>query len=387
MFEKSRALLDRLLALRRDTARLAAEQLAVLAEFAALDRTEGDPEGEFTHLEVAAVARVSERYARDWLALAETLTTRLPQTFQALRDGVLDEHKAKRVMLATDVLSDEKASQVEQTLIPRADQWNSRQLNDRLRRAVIRADPQAAAARAEAKRAARRVTHETLDDGGGQLQVSGDVERTGLAHRRIRTIARQIKSTGDDRTLDQISADVALDCLAGHDFDHAKVHVWLTIPATTALGVDDKPVEVAGYGWLPAQRALQLAAREDATWQRVLTDSATGHVLDVGRHRYRPPAALRDHLRASYPTCTGPGCLRPAHLCDQDHLVPFPAGATDSENVRPACRPHHRVKTHGGWRVERTAGLGLVWVTKHGYRFPYVREPIADPENRMTRPA
>lgn len=382
MFDKSRALLDRFLALRRASARMAAAQLAVLAEFAALDRAEGDPAGEFTHLELAAIARVSERYAQDWLELAENLPTRLPRTFQALREGKLDEYKAKRVVEATKVLSDELAAQVERDLIPQADQWSPRQLNDRLRRAVIRADPHAAARRAEAKQASRRVTHETLADAGGLLQIFGDVERTGLAHQRIGTIARQLKSTGDDRTVDQISVDVALDCLAGKDFEHAKVHVWLTIPATTALRLDEKPVEVAGYGWLPAQRALKLAAQQDATWQRVLTDSTTGHALDVGRHQYRPPASLRDHLRVSYPTCTGPGCRRPAHLCDQDHLVPFPVGATDSENVRPACRSHHRVKTHGGWRIEKMpGGEGLTWVTKHGYRFPYVREPIAEAES------
>jgi hypothetical protein len=170
--------------------------------------------------------------------------------------------------------------------------------------------------------------------------------------------------------------------LAGKEFQQAKVQVWLTIPATTALGVDDKPGHLAGYGWLPAQRALELAAQQDATWQRVLTDPATGQVVDVGRNKYRPPAALRDHLRVAYPTCTGPGCRQPAHRCDLDHLVPFPAGPTTSGNVRPLCRPHHNEKTHGGWRAEISRdGASLTWITKHGYRFPYEPEPIADPED------
>jgi hypothetical protein len=381
MFERGRVLVDRLLALRKAEAGNQAAQLKVLAEFAALDRETGDPLGEFTHREIAAVTKVSERYAAAWLAFAETLTTRLPATLTALEAGTIDQYKARRITQVTDILSGELAGRVEDEVLPQAEEWNPRQLNDRLRRAVARVDPAAAAARAAAAREARRVLHDATDDGAGLLSIQGDVERTQLAYLRIQAIAHQLKSTGDTRTVDQIAADVALDCLAGKDFKHAKVHVWLTLPATTALGVDDKPAHLAGYGWLPAQRALELAAQQDATWQRVLTDPATGQVLDVGRRRYRPPAALRDHLRASHPTCAGPGCIRPAAQCDQDHLVPFPAGPTSAANLRPLCRPHHRMKTFGGWRVEPAAdGLGLVWITKHGYRVPYVPDPVADPE-------
>nr|QEO73991.1 hypothetical protein [uncultured bacterium] len=384
MGERGRELLERLDTLQRVANTVAAMQVRVLAEFAAVDRDELDPAGEFTHLEVAAVLRSSQPYARARLEFAQALTTRLPATLQALQEGKIDEYKARRMVDATEILTDDQATQVENQLIPHAEDWTPQQLNSRLRRAVIRADPDAAAKRAEAKRAARHLRHDVLDDGAGLLQIHGDVERTSLAYQRIHTIARHLKTTGDDRTMDQIAADVALDLMAGKNFQHAKVHVWLTLPATTALGVDEQPGHLAGYGYLPAQRALELAAQEDTTWQRVLTDPATGHVLDVGRHKYRPPAALRDHLRLRYPTCTGPGCRQPAHRCDQDHLVPFPTGPTNQDNLRPLCRPHHRAKTHGGWRAVTTNHqeadkIELVWITKNGFRFPYEPEPITDP--------
>lgn len=355
-------------------------QLELLAEFAVLDRDEVDPVGEFTHRELAAVARVSERFAHNWLGLAETVTTRLPRTLAALRTGDIDLYKVRRIAEATDVLSDELAAHVEDQLVDQLGEWSPRQLNYHLRRAVDRADPAAAAARAQARQQARQVTHTALDDGAGLLQIHGDAERTQLAYDRVRTIARHLKTSDDTRTMGQITADVALDCLAGKDFEHAKVHVWLTLPATTALGVAEQPGYLAGYGWLPAQRALHMAAQKDATWQRVLTDPATGQVLDVGRRKYRVPAALRDHLHASHRTCTGPGCRRPAHTCDTDHLVPFPHGDTTLDNTGPACRPHHRAKTHGGWRVTRTKDGDLVWTTKHGFSFPHRPDPIADPE-------
>jgi hypothetical protein len=122
MFERRRALLDRLLVLRQEAARLAAEQLQGLGEFAVLDRDAGDPLGECTQREVAAVTKVSDRYAASWLALAETVTTRLPATLKALHDGLIDEYKVRRMADATDVLSDELAGQVEDELLPQAEQ-------------------------------------------------------------------------------------------------------------------------------------------------------------------------------------------------------------------------------------------------------------------------
>jgi hypothetical protein len=85
--------------------------------------------------------------------------------------------------------------------------------------------------------------------------------------------------------MDQWRAEVASDLVAGKSFENTTLHVWLTLPATTALGVDDKLGYLAGYSDITTQHALELAGREDATWQRVLTEPGTGRVLDVGLRR------------------------------------------------------------------------------------------------------
>jgi hypothetical protein len=208
----------------RVTASEAAKQLVFLAKLAADE--EADGEAEFTRLKVAAVMKVSERHASARIELAKVLTTRLPLTLQALREGVLDEHRASRVAAATEILSDDLAALVESQLIPEAADWSLRQLNDRLRRAVFLADPAADTARTEARRAARRVHHQALADGGGLLQIQGDVERTRRAFNRVRAVARHLKAVGDDRTVDQLAADVALDCLSGKTSERANVHLW-----------------------------------------------------------------------------------------------------------------------------------------------------------------
>jgi hypothetical protein len=210
------------------------------------------------------------------------------------------------------------------------------------------------------------------------LEIHGEAIRTQAAFQRIRAIAKKLPDDG--RTLDQRCSDVALDLLAGKDFDHVQVHVQLTLPATTALGVDDQPGYVAGYGDVTAQTALELAAQQDATWRRILHDPATGQVVDVGRRRYRAPAALADRVKASIRTCTAPGCIRPAHNCDLDHVQPFPQGPTSADNLGPACRKHHNVKTGGGWTVEQTGPNTYIWTGPSGFQFTHTAEPIAEPE-------
>jgi hypothetical protein len=356
-------------------ARETAELLGEIARFVELGADD-----DFARLEVAAAFNWSVPYAQSQIALTVALTTRFPATFAALRAGDIQEFTARRIVDAVEVLSDADVARVEAEIAARAGELSGRQLSYRLRKAVALADPEAAARRAAAKSAGRHMSSEYLDDAVAVLSFQGDVERIDVARDRVRALARQIKTAGDSRTLAQIALDVGLDLLAGKGFENAKVHVHLTLPATTVLGVDAKPGYLAGYGWLPAQRALELAGQQDAVWQRILTEPLTGHAVDVGRRKYRPPAALRDHLQAVYPMCTGPGCVQPAHACDLDHVTPFPLGATDRWNVRPACRSHHRVKTHGGWRVELSGDRGLTWVTRHGFRFTHEPEPIADPE-------
>ena len=76
MSDRGRELLERVVAARRRASMAVAEELAALAEFAAADRDDLDPVGEFTHLEVAAVLRVSAPYARARIEFATALTRR-----------------------------------------------------------------------------------------------------------------------------------------------------------------------------------------------------------------------------------------------------------------------------------------------------------------------
>ncbi|VEG25761.1 Uncharacterised protein [Actinomyces howellii] len=123
---------------------------------------------------------------------------------------------------------------------------------------------------------------------------------------------------------------------------------------------------------IPAATARALAA--GGTWRRLVTDPLSGAVVDVGRTRYRPPAALRDLARARDAACTHPGCQVPAARCDLDHITPWAAGGVTSlDNLTTLCEAHHRLKHTPGWALTRTSDGALSWRTPGGAR--YRRDP------------
>lgn len=122
--------------------------------------------------------------------------------------------------------------------------------------------------------------------------------------------------------------------------------------------------ELLGYGPVPAQVAVQIAASA-ASWRRILTDPGTGVVTQYGRETYSVPAGLRRLLEIRDETCRFPGCRRSATACDLDHTTAWEhGGCTDAGNLACLCRAHHRTKHHPGtfgtWTITQrsTAGAG-----------------------------
>ena len=114
---------------------------------------------------------------------------------------------------------------------------------------------------------------------------------------------------------------------------------------------------------VPALTAWALAA--GGTWRRLVTDPASGTVLDVGRTRYRPPAGLADLVRARDRACVFPTCQTPAERCDIDHLTAWSQGGTTSlDNLTTLCQAHHRLKHTPGWALTRDQASGILsWHT------------------------
>lgn len=193
----------------------------------------------------------------------------------------------------------------------------------------------------------------------------------------------------------------------------------ITMDVRTALGLDDEPCELAGYGPITAQHGRELLAT--AELRKVCLDPITGQVLHVDqtlhrpvdpvdpvdpddadatgardRHRsgaqrqnptrtgqgvrevlqrmltepswmptddepqYRPSAGLTRTVQTRTPTCTFPSCSTGSRFCDLDHLNPWPTGPTCADNLAPASRRHHRAK-QAGWAPTPAHDGGTLW--------------------------
>ncbi|WP_152191927.1 HNH endonuclease signature motif containing protein [Georgenia satyanarayanai] len=143
----------------------------------------------------------------------------------------------------------------------------------------------------------------------------------------------------------------------------------LDAPARNALERDPEPVaELEGYGPIAPEVARGLAA--GGQWRRIVSDPVTGRVLDVGRTRYQPPAAMADLVRERDKTCIEPGCSTPARHCQLDHIHEWQdGGETSVWNLGPECTRAHAVKSQGGFTVARASDGTYAWTTMtgHGY--------------------
>ena len=189
----------------------------------------------------------------------------------------------------------------------------------------------------------------------------------------------------DLRTMDMKRAD-ALSEIAGIaaalSEDEAKSHrrsvsVNVTIDLPTLLGLNENPGQLAGYGALPAQIMRSLAS--EGKWRRFITDPNTGTLLDYGRDSYQPPQELLDFLIARDRTCRFPGCRQSAARADIDHAEAWEdGGETSAANLGALCRRHHRMKTHGGWKLSSNQDGSCDWESPDGHRYFVPARPILD---------
>jgi hypothetical protein len=387
-------LISYLSACERQTSWAQAAQLAAIAE---LDtrRTQGSnpferaKSAEWAAHEVAAELTLSRAGAEGRVTLARSLR-RLPDTAAMLSRGELDLTKTRAVVNAVSVLDDDAAHAVEATVLGRASDQTSPQLGAALRRAVIKADPNAAESRRQVVLRDREVRYYPGDDGAATLWATGPATQLQALYLAVTALAdkaiagdREGRATDDGdetevRTLAQARFDVLTDAGLMHlnysDLprrQHRRPHLQVVVAATTLLGIDDDPAELVGHGPITAHLAREIAG--DATWTRLLTDPVSGVITDYGTTRYRPPASLTDLVTAKHPTCRGLGCRQPASRCQIDHTIVYPDGDTAEHNLGPRCSHCHNQKHEAEWHVLQLRDGTFLYTTPSGHT--YRREP------------
>ena len=162
--------------------------------------------------------------------------------------------------------------------------------------------------------------------------------------------------------------------------------VQVTIAASTLLGLDDQPGELAGHGPIPSSLARAVAADPTGTWRRLITDDQ-GTLIDYGRRRYRPTKPLERFVRARDRECQFPGCHRGATRCEIDHRVAWAdGGPTDADNLICLCTRHHHAKHEGGWTVARLETAPCAGPRRPGGSTTTIRRDTPSVSFRTTTP-
>lgn len=401
------AILDAIVALERLTASLAASRAVAIDELRRLIlmAAERDAHGgrsgarsggwdtvmtarRVAATELASALRISESAAQSLLVESAALTTTLPGTHQALRDGDLSYAHVAAVVNEAQSLPATSHEEFEQTLLPDAATRTAAGLRQKARVLRERMHPDSIEERCRDAREHRDVRLEPARDGMAWLTAYLPAEHAIAAYRRVSEIAMSLGGPDDDRTLAQRRADVMTDLLhdgvmpdtgAGRGI---RAQVLVTVPVLNLLETGDEaatsapqlagstpaptPATLEGYGPISTDVARRLAAHAPS-FTRLLTHPETGAVLSVGRDRYAVPRDLRLWLRIRDETCRFPGCGRAAASADVDHTVDWQhAGATRHDNLAHLCEAHHQLKHQTAWLVHQAGGGVLEWTAPSG---------------------
>jgi Domain of unknown function (DUF222)/HNH endonuclease len=334
--------------------------------------------------EIALELGVSRHTAQRRVALSDALLTRLPGTLAQLESGTADLYKCEKIDEATAPLSDNKCRELDTRLAPRLAGKDPTQIRRAARDLVHRIDGEGANARARKRRRDRKVVLSHEDDAMATLLVYLPAEIAAAVYARLDTIARKLKREGDDRTLDQLRADVLAELLLGTSSGHGTVlsSIFLHVPIGTALGITEHGAFLEGHGQIPGEIARQIMQDKNSVWRKIITDPASGAVLDVGRKRRRPPAALRDFGKARDRECRMPTCHRPAQHSEIDHSQPWrDNGTTNDRNLDSLCKHDNLLKEKPGWNFRHDPATGdLAITTPTGRTYHAPPEPLITPE-------
>jgi hypothetical protein len=416
-----------LVELLRATGRLASlvealqvKALAALARRPRYATCAGDPAHRHDHDaakaaadEVSAAMRWTPSFAdgqvRDALALVEEL----PATLAALATGRIDAYRARVIAEETAPLADrpQLRAKVEAKVLASAETKTGPQVRAHAKKAVITAAPDVAEQRRRRARRSRGVDKPVeCGDGMAHMGITGPIEglaalwlAVDAAARARHTAAAKLADDADavvradvGKTLAQQRFDVLADlgwsalqsqhmgCCNPHcdglslrlGARHGRaVHLNVTVPANSLLGAAELPGELRGFGPITADAARTLAA--DATWRRLLTDPASGALLDYGRTTYAPPQALRDHVIARDRTCRFSTCDIDAETADLDHSRPASGGGSTSDaNTGPLHRRHHNGKTMHAWRLQQHQPGHYLWISPANHLYEIEPEAV-----------
>lgn len=346
--------------------------------------------------EVAAAMNISHRKASGQMRIAATLREHLPKVLDLFRQGLLSGRVIAAVTWRTRLIVDDEVwARIDTALAEHVRSFGPLS-DDKLAAAVdvlVHRFDRDALITSRANARSRDFTVGDFEDESGLTSIWGKLLAPDAAvlDKKVSAMAAGV-CDDDPRSHAEQRAD-ALGALANGN-DHLPCACGSpTCPATVANPAPKSSVVInviADKTAVEAAKTLDSSCDSTDVGTAILSGTDTlptpmlaellrsgarlqplGLPCDEREASYRPSAKLVRFIRARDLTCRFPGCTMPAELCDVDHVIPFPIGATHPSNMACLCRKHHRLKTPRGgpdhpkvepiiaWSVRTHAGPGL----------------------------
>jgi hypothetical protein len=346
--------------------------------------------------EIGTATRVSDRSMQRQIGEAASLVTFYPATLAARESGEITRGHLRAVQDAGAILPAEDRAGFDLAAAELCTEDTAARVTPRLQALAERTHPISIQERHDLAHATRCVKVIRGVEGMSTLMMPipslyADAVYDRLTQQaRVIVDARRTPPTGlddaalaaittDDRTMDQVRADIAVDMLLTSApmadptrtddgpgiLGAIRAKVQMVVPVLTLLGASDEPATLAGVGPIDPETARGLACAAPGPWERVLTHPITGVVLHTDS--YQRTAAIDRHLRARDQHCRFPGCPLPAVRCEVDHTIDHALGGeTDVCNLCHLCQRHHSMKQFTCWRVRQLSGGVLEWTSPTG---------------------
>ncbi len=392
-----------------DQARVNEDALAVGAERWLQVGADGTPTvAEFVAGEIAALIGVSVGAVFARMATLLNLRHRHPTLFELVTDGTIALWEACRVADEASLAGLDAAAcrQLDRHCAVALAHQSWQRVRPQIAGWIIRADPRAAAERAERAAASRYVSVDQIRD--GHCDVWGRLDaRDGLDLDQALDHVGGVVATEAPVAVRRAIALGALAryALGQESLPPAPCAGEAGAPGATDAGVRPSSLDGLAAGPLHPRvgRSAELIVRLDG---EALRDPARGVaaierwgsllagqlpellrgakvtvrpvvVADAmtGVDGYVPPATMRLAVQERNPVDVFPFGRTASRRCDLDHTVAYdpsaPPGSRQTRpgNLAPLSRFAHRLKTHGGWRMSQPEPGVVEWASPLGYRY------------------
>ncbi len=316
--------------------------------------------------EVARARRESPHRGQRHLGLAKAVTSELPSTWRAWREGRITEWAATLIARETACLSRDDRLAVDALVAKdpeRLERISLRQLVGEIRAEASRIDPASVVARRRNAEADRRVTLRPAPDTMTWLTALLPVKDGVAAYAALTRAADSARAGGDPRPKGQVMADALVGRVLQGDSvvsRNASVSLNLVMTDHDLFGRGDEPAYLDGHGPIPAELARELVAgacsRGERVWlRRLYAHPTTGELVAADARGRVFRGSLARFIRLRDRVCRTPWCDAPVrHL---DHPIAKAAeGSTSAVNGQGLCEACNYAKQAPGWRARPSPG-------------------------------